>query len=916
MSSADQVAAAPALLETKFHAPRRRRGVIARPRLDSRLQGEALPPLTLVSAPAGFGKTTLLAEWVAAASTESLATGWLSLDSRDNDPARFWRYVVAALRTAAPDVGAGALSLLQSSQSSRSSQSFIEAVLATLLNDLDAISSEVALVLDDYHVIETLDLHEAVAFFVEHLPPQVHLILGSRADPPLPLARLRTRGDLLEIRAADLRFTAEEATTYLTEAMGLELTTTDIVALERRTEGWIAALQLAALSMQGREDVADFIASFAGDDRFIVDYLVDEVLQRQSEDVRNFLLRTSLLSRFTGSLCAAVTDEGGAKAMLEMVDRANLFLVPLDDRRLWYRYHHLFADMLRARLLDEHPELVPELHRRASDWYADNGDRPEAIRHAMAAADFPRAAELIELAVPMIRQTRQETTLRNWLEALPRELFEARPVLSMGMVGAHMATGDVAGVEPLLDSVERWLETPFEGDDDTDPGSTGMVVVDHDEFLRLPAQVAVYRAGLALMAGDIHGTIAHANRALDLIATDDEVSRGAAAALVGLAHWGIGDLEAARRSYSDAVASFLKARFLPDALGCSLALADIQIAQGRLDDAMRTFESGLSLASGHGSVRGTADMHVGVGELLRERNELDAALRHLHASQRLGEHSGLPQNAYRWRVTMARVRQAQGDLAGALELLEQAEGVYNADFSPEVQPVAAVKARVQLAGGDVDSALRWASDRGLAADDELSYVHEFEHLTLARVLLVLGTVDRTRHGLQAVISLLGRLLEAAEDGQREGSAIEILILQALAHQARNDTRAALTALEPALRRAQFRNHVRVFLDEGAPMATLLRTAAQHGVGAGYARRLLAALDTGARRTAEGRLFNDLSIRELEVLRLLRSDLSGPDIARELMVSLNTVRTHTKNIYTKLGVNNRREAVRRAADLDL
>ena len=916
MSSAGQVAATTPLLATKLHAPRPRPGVIPRPRLDRRLHGDALPSLTLVSAPAGFGKTTLLSQWVAAASTGRVATGWLSLDSRDNDPARFWSYVVAALRTAAPEVGAGALALLQSSQPSRSSQSSMEAVVATLLNDLDAISNELVLVLDDYHVIDSQDLHEAVAFFVERLPPQVHLIVGSRADPPLPLARLRVRGDLFEIRAADLRFSVEEARTYLNEAMGLHLTTTDIVALETRTEGWIAALQLAALSLQGRKDIADFIASFAGDDRFIVDYLVDEVLQRQSEDVRSFLMQTSLLSRFTASLCAAVTGQGGAQAMLGMLDRANLFLVPLDDRRVWYRYHHLFADMLQARLLDEHPELVPEVHRRASDWYADNGDRPEAIRHAMAAADLTRAAELIELALPMIRQTRQEATLRHWLEALPNELFEARPVLSIGLVGAHMATGDVAGVEALLDSVERWLEPPIEPGDIAGQASAAMVVVDHDEFLRLPAQIAVYRAGLALMAGDIHGTIGHANRALELIATDDDVSRGAAAALVGLAHWAIGDLEAARRRYSDAAASFVKAGFLSDVLGCSLALADIQMAQGALGDAMRTFESGLSLVSGHGAVRGTADMHVGVSELLRERNELDDALRQLRASQELGEHAGLPQNAYRWRVAMARVRQARGDLTGALELIEQAERVYNTDFSPDVRPVAAVRARVHLAQGDMESALRWASDRGLATDDELSYVREFEHITLARALLARAAVDRSGHGSGDAIRLLGRLREAAEDGQRAGSAMEILILLALAHQSRNDTRAALTALEPALQHAQSENYVRLFLDEGAPMVTLLRTATQHGVAVDYALRLLAALDGRAQTPVENRLVNELSVRELEVLRLLRSELSGPDIARELMVSLNTMRTHTKNIYTKLSVNNRREAVRRAAELGL
>ena len=906
MSDTEHLVAGWPLLETKFHAPRRRRGVVARPRLDERLRHNQ-PALTLVSAPAGFGKTTLLAEWVAAASSEGPATAWLSLDARDSDPTVFWSYVIAALRTASPDVGAVALDLL------RSPQSPMDAVVATLLNDLDGMSDEVVLVLDDYHVIESQELHEAVAFFLERLPPQVHLIIGSRSDPPLPLGRLRARSDLLEIRAADLRFTVEETATYLNEAMGLRLTIEDVSALEARTEGWIAALQLAALSMHGRDDLAEFIASFAGDDRFIVDYLADEVLQRQSDEVRTFLLQTSILSRLTAPLCAAVTGQDGAKPMLELLERANLFLVPLDDRRVWYRYHHLFADVLRARLLDEHPDLVVELHQRACDWYADNGDRPEAIRHAMAAEDFPRAAELIELTVPVIRKTRQEATLRNWLEGLPPNLFEARPVLSIGLVGARMATGDVEGVETLLDSVERWLEPSLEV---SGRNAAEMVVVDHDEFLRLPARVAVFRAGLALMAGDIQETIIHAARALEVVVVDDDVSRGAAAALVGLAHWTIGDLETARRRYSEAVATFLQAGFVADVLGCSIGLADIQIAQGRLSDATRTFEFGLTLASEHGALRGTADMHVGASELLRERNELDAALRHLHASQDLGEHAGLPQNAYRWRVAMARIRQAQGDLAGALSLLEEAERVYDTDFSPAVRPVAAFKARVQVAQGDATPALRWARDRGLTADDDLSYVREFEHITLARILLANTAGADAHQSIEDATSLLDRLLAAAEAGRRAGSAIEILILQALAHQARNDSRTALTTLEQALVRAEADNYVRVFLDEGAQMATLLRTASQHGVAVHHARRLLAALDDRTAAAPRQALISDLSTRELEVLRLLRSDLSGPDIARELMVSLNTMRTHTKRIFAKLGVKNRREAVRRAEELGL
>ncbi len=533
MSTAEFAMSAAPLLETKLHVPRRRRGVVRRPRLNSRLVGRDLPALTLVSAPAGFGKTTLLVEWFADSTDNEASTAWLSLDASDNDPAQFCSYLVAAVQMIAPEVGETALSVL------RSSPSAVETAVAMLLNDLESIAESVVVVLDDYHVIESAELHDAMAFLLEHLPPHVHLVLATRADPRLPLASLRARGELLEIRAADLRFTPEEAATYFSDVMGLQLTADEVGALEARTEGWIAALQLAALSMQGREDIGGFIASFTGDDRFVVDYLVEEVLERQTEDVRSFLLQTCILSRLTGSVCDAVTGGSDGKAMLEVLDRANLFLVPLDDRRVWYRYHHLFADVLRARLLGEHPDHVPELHRRASVWYEANGDRSEAIGHAMAAEDFEQAARLIELNAPTMRQSRQESTLRRWLEGLPGELFDARPVLSTLLVGARMATGDSTGVEPLLESAERWL-------DDQRDRALRPIVFDEDEFARLPAQVAMYRAALALLAGDIASTVAHASRVFELAEPSDHLRQGGAAALTGLAHWATGDLEAAR----------------------------------------------------------------------------------------------------------------------------------------------------------------------------------------------------------------------------------------------------------------------------------------------------------------------------------------------------------------------------------
>ena len=806
------------LIETKLHVPQRRRGLVTRSRLRSRLDRGRESTLSLVSAPAGFGKTTLLTDWLAAEAGAGRATAWLSLDQRDNDPALFWTYLVTALQTAAPEVGAGALALLQSPQST------LEAVVATLINDLDAIPNEIVLVLDDYHVIDAPDVHEAMAFLLDHLPRQVHLVVASRADPPLPLARLRARGELVEVRAADLRFTSDEATAYLDGMTGLELSVADVAALEERTEGWIAALQLAALSMQGRDDVTGFIAGFAGDDRYIVDYLVGEVLQRQPDDVRSFLLRTSVLSRLTGPLCDAVTGQHGGSATLEALDRGNMFIVPLDDRRRWYRYHHLFADVLRARLLDEQPDQVAALHRRASAWYEDNGGRPEAIRHATEGGDFERAADLIELSIPEMVKGRQEATLRRWFEALPIGLYAVRPVLSMGYVGALMASGEFEGVEARLRDAERWVEPTTGGAPRA--RSAEMVVVDEERFRGLASSIAVHRAGLALIAGDAAGTTAHAERALDLAGPDDHLERGAASALLGLAHWTRGDLEVAHRWYADGMASLEKAGHLADVVGCALAVADIRIAQGRLRDAMSTFERALQLATSSGPVvlRGAADMHVGMSGLFLEHDRLDLAREHLVTSRELGEHAGLPQNAYRWQVAMARVRECEGDLDGALDLLDEAERRYVGDFFPNVRPVAAVRARVRVAQGAVSEVLGWARERGLSVDDELSYLREFEHLTLARAL-VGHHLDNGDRSPDEAGRFLDRLLAAALEGHRTGSAIEVLVLQALHHQDRRDLPAALASLEQALTLAEPEGYVRVFLERGPSHG---RAAARRG----------------------------------------------------------------------------------------
>jgi LuxR family transcriptional regulator, maltose regulon positive regulatory protein len=901
------------LLETKLQVPRRRRDLVDRPRLSERLSRGAESALTLVSAPAGFGKTTLLADWLATTAAKGRSATWLSLDQRDNDPALFWTYLVAALKTAAPGVGADALSLLQAPQPP------IEAVVATLLNDLSAISNDVVLVLDDYHVIDAREVQDGMAFLLEQLPPQIHLVIAGRADPALQLARLRGRGDLIEIRAADLRFTPEEVAAYLNGAMGLALTAQDVAALEGRTEGWIAALQMAALSMQGRDDIAGFIAGFAGDDRYIVDYLAEEVLQRQPEHVQRFLLQTSVLDRLSGPLCDAVTGQDGGKATLAALERGNLFLMPLDDHRRWYRYHRLFADVLQAHLLDQRPDDVPELHRRASGWYEQNGEPSEAIRHALAAEDFERAADLIELSIPALRRYRREVTLRRWLEALPAELIRVRPVLNMGFVGALVVGGELEGIEARLRDTERMLDTPAASSKGSEAPSGEIVVVDMNELPRLPSTIEMYRAALDLVRGDAPGTVKHAKRAIALAPEEDHLSRAGAAGLMGLAFWGSGDLEAGHRAYAECVAGLRRAGHIADTFGCAIALADIRITQGRLGDALRTYEQALQLGSEQsGSVlRGTADMYVGMSELHRERDDLPAATRNLQRSQELGEHTGLPQNPYRWRVAMARIREAEGDLDGALDLLNEAERLYVSDFFPNVRPIPATRARVWVAQGRLGEALGWARERGLSVGEDLNYLREFEHITLARVLLAQYAVEREARLLDEATGLLERLLRAAEEGARTGSAIEILVLRALAYQARGDISVALASLQHALTLSESEGCVRIFVDQGPAVASLLRAATKQGIAPSYVRRLLRAMSkTEDTAPVKQGLIEPLSERELDVIRLLGTDLDGPDIARQLVVSLNTVRTHTKNIYAKLGVNNRRAAVRRARELDL
>ncbi|MDQ3811721.1 MAG: tetratricopeptide repeat protein, partial [Chloroflexota bacterium] len=690
------------LLETKLYVPRRQRGLVARPRLTERLNRGAEAKLTLVSAPAGFGKTTLLAEWLAGPAPHERSVAWLSLDQSDSDPASFWTYVIAALQKVAAGVGARALSLMQSARPPP-----IETVLATVLNELTAIPKDVVLVLDDYHLVDAHEVQTGMAFLLDHLPPRMRVVIASRADPPLPLARLRARGELVEVRAAGLRFTADEAAAFLDAVMGVQLAAHDVAALEARTEGWIAGLQLAALSMQGRDDVAGFIRAFTGDDRYIVDYLVEEVLQRQSEDVRSFLLQTSILQRLTAPLCDAVTGQESGKAMLEALERGNLFVVPLDHNRRWYCYHQLFADVLRARSMEERPDRVPVLHGRASEWYERNDQPSEAIRHALAAGDFGRAAGLVELVARAMVRSNQSARLREWLRQLPDDLVRARPVLSTYYAFAIVGMGEMVAAEARLRDAERWLEGAVLGSDTRGAPPLGMMVADQQELRWLPGTIALARSFRAQALGDTAGAVEQARRALDLLSDNDHVWRGGAALLLALAHWARGDLEAAQQLHVAGMASLEKAGDITLAISAAYDGADLRKARGRLAEARRIYERALQLAMQQGdpALPGIADLHLGLSELHCEQGDLDAATRHLQRGEELSKHAALRETPYRRCIAGARLRQAQGDLDGALVLLDEAERLYVRGVVPDVRPIAALKARGWVAQGRLAEAL-------------------------------------------------------------------------------------------------------------------------------------------------------------------------------------------------------------------
>ena len=808
----------------------------------------------------------------------------------------------------------------------------IEAVLTVWINGLTAMSHEVALILDDYHLITAPPIHRSVTYLVDHLPPRLHMVIATRADPPLPLARLRSRGHLTEIRAADLRFTAEETTVFLTRTLGLNLSGEDIAALETRTEGWIAGLRLAALLMQGRQDIPAFLKAFTGSQRYIIDYLTEEVLALQPEPVQTFLLQTAILERLQGSLCEAVISEHdgetSGQAMLEQLEQANLFLVPLDDDRRWYRYHQLFAEALRHRLQRKHPTLVPELHKRASAWYEQQGLMHDAVHHALAATDFVQAARLIEQIAELTAKRGELATLRSWLEALPDEFLRSRVELCLWQGWLLALSGQFDAAEWLLQDLECTLRTTNSPLTST-ISSVKLPPLDenHRRQIEYSGRVAAIRAFIAFRQGNALRTIDLALQALEQL-PEDQAARGLVAWYLGIAYLWSGDLAAG-------AASLTEARMISQAAGNSYAasmatfeLAQMQLRQGYLHRADQSYQQALELGAEHGnSFASIGPIYVGRGELQREWNHLDTAGRILQEGIAQCQQTGNASIMLLGHITLARVKQAQGDAAGADMLIQKIPQILRASrLSPlNAAQFSAWHARLALAQGNLTLAARWVQERQLGVDDELSSPRDIEYLTLARLLI-------TQHRPDEAQPLLARLLLLAESERRMGNALEILVLQVVAQYACGDEAGAMERLSQALSLAEPEGYIRLFVDEGVPMAHLLvqmrsRAPGDQPCSMHYREQLLAELGKAPDKdvpnsaiAAPGSrmypLSEPLSERELEVLRLIVAGCSNREIADRLVIAVSTVKWYINTIYGKLQVESRTKAIARARELNI
>jgi LuxR family maltose regulon positive regulatory protein len=896
------------ILATKLYIPSPRPEVVLRPRLIERLNEGLRRRLTLISAPAGFGKTTLVSEWVAGCGRlePKVRVAWLSLDEGDNDLTCFLAYLVAALQTLAlphkdaaqsevegpaSNIGAGVLRMLQSPQPPPP-----ESILTALLNEITAVPDHFVLVLDDYHVIEAQPVDHALTFLLEHLPPHMHLVIATREDPPLPLARLRVRGQLVELRAADLRFTPAEVAEFLNQVMGLNLSAEDIAALETRTEGWIAGLQLAALSMQGHKDATGFIKSFTGSHHFVLDYLVEEVLHQQPASAQTFLLCTSILDRLCGPLCDAVmlNPSTPGQETLEYLERANLFIVPLDNERRWYRYHHLFGGFLRQRLhqnsalsTGDEKGGVDDLHIRASVWYEDNGLEIEAFHHAAAAHDVERAARLVEGKGMPLHFRGAVAPVLHWLESLPAAVLDAWPSLWTTYASVALVTGQTTGVEQKLQAAEAALQGAEPGDETRD----------------IIGRIAAIRATLAATLNQVETVIAQSRRALEYLHSDNLSFRTFTIWKLGYAYHLQGDRAAAGRAYTEAIAISQASGNMITTIVATIGLGAVQETDNELHLAAQTYRRALQLF-GDQPLPVACEAYLGLARICYEWNDVDAAEQHGQRSLQLARQSENTGRVVACEVFLARLKLARGDVAGAAAMLAQAgQSARQHNFVYQLSEVVAVQMLTLLHQGD------------LAAAAHLAQTHELP-LSQARAHLAQGDPS-------AALAVLVPFRRQMEAKGWQDERLKVMVLQAVAHHARGEKDRAVQLLGDALALAEPGGFIRLFVDEGLPMAHLLSEASVRGIMPHYVAKLLAAFEAEARKNEDKSylspaqpLIEPLSPRELEVLQLMAQGHSNREISQRLFLALSTVKGHNRNIFGKLEVQRRTEAVARARELGL
>jgi LuxR family maltose regulon positive regulatory protein len=899
------------LLETKLYVPQPRPDLIQRTHLTERLNMGINNKLILISAPAGFGKTTLISEWI---SQSEIPVTWISLDKSDNDPVHFMYYLIAALKSINANIGEPALTMLHSSQ-----QPPIESIMPNLIKEITDIPYDCVLVLDDYHSIDAKQVHTIVEFLLDHLPPQMHIVITTRVDPPLPLARLRVRNQLTEVRASDLCFTIAEVTEFFNKMMNLELSSHDISMLESRTEGWIAGLQLAALSMQGRKDIQMFIKTFAGDDRHIVDYLAEEVLNLQPEHVQNFLLQTSILNRLSESLCDFVTDQKGSQKMLDELERANLFIVSLDNKRQWYRYHHLFADLLRQRLYQTKSNLVPELHLRASRWCEQNKLVDDAVEHALTAKDFERAAYLIKEHVDALWQRFAHTKLYRWLAELPDNFISSSPSLCIFRAWDQLVRGQQDAAEQSLQAAEQGLETS--PDRTTESSPIELNQLPDSESMKLRGRAASIRAFLAFFRGDMSGIISYARQALEYLPEQDLTWRSSITIALGDAHSIKGDLGAAYNAQLEALKVCKGADDIHLVMLANMKFAITLRSQGKLQRTIELCRQQVQFSKECGlSQTGMVGLLSAIwGEVLAELNDLDGALQLTKKCDELikgGENVAMLGRSYQCLI---RILFSRGDLAGAEEIIQKMEKIARkSDVPPWITiQMTAWQVRLWLAQDKLDAASRWVGECGLYADGESTLPHEIDYVVLIKYI-TLARILIAQEQLEKAIGLLQHLLDAAEAGGRTTRVIEIRLLQALAFRAGGDTLQAMTSLGQALSIAEPGGYIRIFIDEGPPIAELFEIILDKKIDIPrvYIKKLLSAFRLHRLVETDNGLVERLSERELEVLRMITGGLSNKQIMEELFLSLSTVKTHIRNIYSKLNVHSRMEVTVKARELNL